>query len=444
MSVEHLRLSQALGRVKSAVAALGGNDGLWIVAEVLKISSGAHRYLELVEYDEQRKEVAKTQGMIWRDRVSMLAQFKQSTGLDVGAGMKILFRAKPVFHEVYGLSLEINALDSSYTLGDMEAKIKMIREYLREKNWLHLNKSLAQPRDFTRVAVISPADAAGLGDFRVEADRLQQHGVCEFDYYPATFQGPQSSASIVDQMICVHEQLQIQPYDCLIIIRGGGDKAGLYHLNDRRLAASVCRFPIPVFVGIGHERDKVFLEEVAGQRFATPSLLISHIKQQIVSNARQAMAQYDQLMSLASMRLEQVEKRAEILYFNLREASLDRLSTIERDAARQQGLVREYATGALDKVLALSDRFKAQLLSDSQIRLQRIEHESHLLISTVMAANPLAILSKGYAYVQSSGKVVTRIDQVSPGDLITTRLQTFTINSTVESTHVQSEDPKLS
>lgn len=444
MSVEHLRLSQVLTRVKSAVAAIGGSEGIWVVAEVLKISNGTHRYLELVEYDEQRKEVAKTQGMIWRDRVSMLTSFQQATGLEVGPGMKILFRAKPVFHEVYGLSLEILALDSSYTLGDMETKIKMIREYLREKNWLNLNKSLTQPRDFTRVAVISPADAAGLGDFRVDADKLQRHGVCDFHYYPATFQGPKSSESIVEQMIRVHADMQMQSFDCLIIIRGGGDKAGLYHLNDRRLAASVCRFPIPVLVGIGHERDKVFLEEVAGQRFATPSLLISHIKQQIVANARQAMAHYDQVMSLATMRLEQIEKRAEGLYFNLREASLDRLNNIERESLRQQGLLREHANSALDKVWSQAQRFQGHMQNAAQAQLQRIEHDANLLISTVMAANPLAILGKGYAYVQSSGKVVTRADQVQPGDRISTRLQTFTIHSTVESTHVQSNDPKFS
>jgi exodeoxyribonuclease VII large subunit len=437
MSIQHLRLSQVLTQVKSAIAAIGGSAGIWVVAEVLKISNGSHRYLELVEYDENRKEVAKSQGMIWRDRVTMLSSFKQVTGLDVGPGMKILFRAKPVFHEVYGLTLELIELDSNYTLGDMESKIKMIREYLRDKDWLSLNKSLPAPRDFTRVAVISPADAAGLGDFRVEADKLQQHGVCEFAYYPAIFQGPKSSDSIVEQMIKVHADMQLQAFDCLIIIRGGGDKAGLYHLNDRRLAASVCRFPIPVFVGIGHERDKVFLEEVAGQRFATPSLLISHLKQQIVNNARQAMAHYDQVISLSHMRLEQIEKRAEGLYFNLREASLNQLNGVEREALRQQALIREHANVALDKVAMQAERMQDQLGNAANLQLQRIEHDANLLISTVMAANPLAILGKGYAYVESQGKVVTRSNQIKPGERISTRLQSFTIHSIVESTDVQ-------
>jgi exodeoxyribonuclease VII large subunit len=437
MSIPHIRLSQVLTKVKSAIAAIGGAGGIWVVAEVLKISNGTHRYLELVEYDEQRKEVAKSQGMIWRDRVSMLAAFRQATGLDVGPGMKILFRAKPVFHEVYGLTLELIELDSNYTLGDMESKIKMIREYLREKNWYTLNRALPTPCDFTRVAVISPADAAGLGDFRVEADILQQHGVCEFVYYPAMFQGPKCSDSIVEQMIKVHGDMHNQAFDCLIIIRGGGDKAGLYQLNDRRLAASVCRFPIPVLVGIGHERDKVFLEEVAGQRFATPSLLISHIKQQIVGNARQALAHYDQVISLAHMRLEQIEKRAEGLYFNLREASLDRLNAFEREAARQQGLIREHANALLEKVVMQAERMKTQMNNAAHSQLQGIEHEANLLISTVMAANPLAILGKGYAYVQSQGKIVTRSDQIMSGERISTYLQSFTIHSIVESTDVQ-------
>ncbi len=435
MSVEHLRLSQVLSKVKQAVASLGGRDGIWVIAEVLNISNGAHRYLELVEYDENRKEVAKTKGMIWRDRVSMLDDFKKVTGLSVDAGMKILFRAKPVFHEVFGLSLELISLDPTYTLGDMESKIKVIREYLIGKEWFELNRRLPLPADFSRVAVIAPLDAAGLGDFRHEADKLQAHGLCQFDYFHATFQGVKASESIVEQMIAVHQRLQEIPYDALILLRGGGDKAGLYHLNDRRLAASVCRFPIPVMVGIGHERDKVFLEEVAAKRFSTPSLLVSHIKQQIVSNAKQAESNFNRIISLAGIKLGQIEKESEGLYFSLREASLNRVNSIEKGATAQHELLTRHAMAALDKVSGNALRLKDQILDSGKARLSSIEHEAGLLISTVMASNPLAILGKGYGYLQSEGRVITQAHQLKRGDSVTAHLKSFSITSTVEAVH---------
>src|SRR5690606_10875306 len=140
-----------------------------------------------------------------------------------------------------------------------------------------MNRLLPPPREFTRVAVISPADAAGLGDFRSEADRLQSYGLCDFHYFHALFQGAGAEDSLVSTIAKLFEQQKSRPlYDALVIIRGGGDKAGIYDVNKVRIARCVCRFPIPVLVGIGHERDTTILDEVANSRFATPSLAISH------------------------------------------------------------------------------------------------------------------------------------------------------------------------
>lgn len=51
-------LSDVLSLVGDAVKLLF-TDALWMTAEVLQVSNGRHKYLELVEYDANRKEVAK-------------------------------------------------------------------------------------------------------------------------------------------------------------------------------------------------------------------------------------------------------------------------------------------------------------------------------------------------------------------------------------------------
>ena len=65
--------------------------------------------------------------------------------------------------------------------------------------------------------------------------------------------------------------------DLLVIIRGGGAVGDLAYLNDYELAALVAEQPVPVWVGIGHERDKVILDEVAHTSFDTPSKVIAAI-----------------------------------------------------------------------------------------------------------------------------------------------------------------------
>ena len=125
--------------------------------------------------------------------------------------------------------------------------------------------------------MISPETSAGLGDFRREADRLQQCGLCEFQFFPATFQGVEAPSSIqtaVLQALTAHKQ---KPFDALVVIRGGGSVTDLAWLNDMELAKLLCQSPVPVFTGIGHERDNTILDEIAHTRFDTPSKVALHI-----------------------------------------------------------------------------------------------------------------------------------------------------------------------
>jgi exodeoxyribonuclease VII large subunit len=104
-------------------------------------------------------------------------------------------------------------------------------------------------------------------------------------------------------LVAVNDRLkQGAKYDVLVIIRGGGDKAGLLQLNEIKIARGICRFPIPVLVGVGHERDTTILDEVANQSFPTPSLVASYIKSCVVKNAREAQVHYEKFAG-ASQRL---------------------------------------------------------------------------------------------------------------------------------------------
>ena len=185
----------------------------------------------------------------------------------------------------------------SYTLGDLAAKLARIRDRLVKEGLYDRNKGLTAPTDFVRVAVISPSTSAGLGDFRRETDRLQDAGLCDFTYYNATFQGTEAPSSIrtaVNEALAAHRQ---RPFDALVIIRGGGSVTDLAWLNDLELALLLCRSPVPVFTGIGHERDGTVLDEIAHRRFDTPSKVALHIASSIKDNALAALADLDRIQA---------------------------------------------------------------------------------------------------------------------------------------------------
>ena len=289
-------LIDLLAQVREAIEQ-GLPDTVWVRAEVSELrGKNGHVYLSLAERNERGDVLAQAKGVIWKSRAAdIAAKFERATGEGLRTDIKILCLARVRFDVLYGLDLIIEDVDPSYTLGDLAAKLARIRERLRRDGLYDRNKGLPAPVEFVRVAVISPSTSAGLGDFRRETDRLQHAGLCDFIYYNATFQGTEAPSSIrtaVNEALAAHRQ---RPFDALVVIRGGGSVTDLAWLNDLELALLLCRSPIPVFTGIGHERDGTILDEIAHRRFDTPSKVALHIASTIKDNALAALADLDRI-----------------------------------------------------------------------------------------------------------------------------------------------------
>lgn len=275
----------------------------WVRAEILNCTKKNYWSIELSSYDNESQK-AKIRANIWASNSTIVTQFESQTGATLKPGLKILFACSVQFHAEFGISLNISEIDPSFTLGDMELRLNAIRLRLQSIGEFDLNKRLSTPQDFTSVAVISPHDAAGLGDFQSQIEILQQYSLCQFKYFTATFQGKDVSDSVVMAMSNVVNEFRSGiHYDALIILRGGGDKAGIFQLNEIRIARGVCRCPIPVLVGIGHERDSTILDEVANSRFPTPSSVANYIKTCVVKNAREARLNYQKFVGATSKTL---------------------------------------------------------------------------------------------------------------------------------------------
>ncbi len=272
-------------------------DAVWVRAEVSELrGKNGHLYPTLTERDERGEILAQCKGAIWKSRAEPItAKFEEITGEGLKKDIKILCLAKVRYDPLYGLDLIIEDVDPSYTLGDLAAKLARIREWLVKDGLYERNRGLPTPQEFVRVAVISPETSAGLGDFRREADRLHEAGLCEFLYFGATFQGmdaPSSIRTAVNEALAAHRQ---RPIDALVVIRGGGSVTDLAWLNDLELARLVSGAPVPVFTGIGHERDGTIIDEIAHRRFDTPSKVALHITTTIKDNALAAVTAFGQI-----------------------------------------------------------------------------------------------------------------------------------------------------
>jgi exodeoxyribonuclease VII large subunit len=318
--------------------------GVWTLVEVVDVRMrNGHVYIEVSERDGNGAIAAKANAMIWaRQAERILPEFQQATGAQLGPGIKLLVCARPVFKPQFGFSLEIDAIDPDYTLGDLEARKREIRERLQREGLFDLNRQLPQPWDYNHVLVVAPEGGAGLGDFQAEASRLEALGICRFIYVYSRFQGDGAAADIREALTSALQQIALnhpwQP-DAVVIIRGGGAVNDLAWLNDYGLVRCICELGIPVLTGIGHERDNAVLDEVANIRFDTPSKVIAGIEHTIVKRARAAKTMFELVAQRTTRFVEQARRLTTQTY-----------TAVEAGARQELAHAKQQTSGCLSEL----------------------------------------------------------------------------------------------
>ena len=355
-------LSQLLAGIAQAVAQ-AYRTGVWTTVEVLKADArNGHVYLELAERDAGGTSIAQARAMIWADTARQIVPpFERATGMVLGGGIKLLVRAKPGMHALYGMSLVIDAIDPEYTLGDLEARKREIRARLQREGLFEANRKLPPPWDYTAVLVVAPQGAAGLGDFQAEAQRLDRFGVCTFAYAYSRFQGERAAAEVRLALLHAMKEWEAsgqEAFDAVAIIRGGGAVNDLAWLNDYDLARCICELDVPVLTGIGHERDHTVLDEVAHQRFDTPSKVIAGIEQLIGRRAAEARASFESIVRRAESMAQAVRRAIEQADGAVRGSAQRQLADARQQVAEMMGSVR---VGSMQSIRHAADGTREML-----------------------------------------------------------------------------------
>ena len=189
-------------------------DEYWVEAELSECrESRGHCYLELIEKDEQTATpIAKARATCWASKWAMVRPyFERTTGQRLVAGMKVLLKVYPQFHEAFGFSWIVTDIDPTYTLGDMARKRQEIIRQLKEEGVFDLQKELTLPLFCQRIAVISSETAAGYGDFCNQLSNNPYGFQFETHLFPAVMQGEGVEQSII------HALEQIYNYQLSIL-----------------------------------------------------------------------------------------------------------------------------------------------------------------------------------------------------------------------------------
>lgn len=362
-------------------------DTYWVRAEIASLTERGHCYMELVEKAKNNTVAAKVRATCWQQVYHLLsAYFVTETGQTLSVGMQVLLQVEVSFHSVYGLSLNVVGIDPTFTLGDLARQRQLTIQRLQEDGVMDLQRALTIPSLPRRIAVISAADAAGYGDFCHQLLSNNSGFLFRTQLFPAVMQGDQSPASIIAAL----EQIayQVEQYDVVVIVRGGGATTDLRNFDDYSLAFHCANFPLPIIAGIGHTRDVSVVDMMVHTSVKTPT----------------AAAEW-----LISAMQEQADRLAELQL---------RLQRIAQHAIRKQ-------QHQLDN-LWQSLRFATQR------RLHRQRAQLELWAKTIALHSPERIYRMGYTLTTVNGKIVRSIHDVQAGEQLLTHTADGVIQSEVK------------
>ncbi|MFK7932323.1 MAG: exodeoxyribonuclease VII large subunit [Saprospiraceae bacterium] len=379
------------------VVALNFAQSLWIKCELAQVnlSRGQH-YLNLIQKEAETGEIiAAADAILWFKTHNRLKR-KLGRSLDaiLQSGMEVLLQVKIEYHERWGLSLHIEDVDPSYTLGQLELQRQETIAKLEKANLLAKNREIPLPLVAQRVAIISSINAAGYQDFlrQLEQNDYQYQFDCQL--FSAAMQGAQVEQEVLQQLKRIRRARK--PFDVVVIIRGGGAKLDLAVFDSLKIAQAVAKFPLPVLTGIGHDTDEVILDLVAHTALKTPTAVAEFLIQYHLRFETRLLNLGMQAQRAAQTQLAEQQYNLQRLRENLRFHS-------QLPLQRAQQQLQQIAT---------------QLPQVVDFQVKRAQQQLNSLSQIVALLDPVATLGRGFALIKKDGKYLTQIGQVAANDVV--------------------------
>ncbi|WP_186430012.1 exodeoxyribonuclease VII large subunit [Clostridium sp. BSD9I1] len=339
-----------------------------------KLHSSGHMYFSL------KDEYSKINCVMFKGSTRTL-KFVPGNGIKVIAKGRISVYEKDGSYQLYCNSIEPEGL------GELYIAFEKLKKKLELEGLFNVEHKKPIPKFAEKIGVITSPTGAAIRDIINVSKRRNNN--CQIIIYPSLVQGLGASEDVIRGINTFNKMGDL---DTIIIARGGGSIEELWAFNDENLARAIYNSKIPIITGIGHEVDYTIADFVSDRRAPTPSAaaeIAVFNKEEILNSV----ANYKSTLNYRMMQLlKDRYNNIENLKRNLEMNSPERI------------IVNEYHK--LDKIKeALNYNIKTNL----DLKKQKLSKSSALL----SAHNPLNILSKGFAVIESmDGSIASSLNKL--------------------------------
>lgn len=315
--MQAINLSQLLYKIDETLQSQFGYQTFWIKAEITdvkKYESKRWCFLKLIE-KKDTEIIAEMKATAWSQGYVFIEQFERLTQQHFANGLQIICKVKVKYSIKYGLSFDVLEIDNSFALGQIELqKQATLKRLVDESNgqiikddeqYFTPNKKLKLPVVIQKIALITAQNSDGQRDFNNELLNNNYGYAFEVDEYLCQIQGDKAHENIILQFEKI--MTSNMHYDCVAMVRGGGSETDFKPFEQYELAKLVANFHIPVFTGIGHDRNTSIVDLMARQ-LKTPTKVAAHIVDHNYMFENNLLYQFNQIEQNIALKIDRAKQ----------------------------------------------------------------------------------------------------------------------------------------
>lgn len=337
--------------------------------------------------------------------------------------------------------------------GVLLKSFEALKKRLQNDGFFDEETKLNLPHLPQHIAVISSANGAVIQDIRNVINRRAP--LIDITLIPALVQGDGSEESLLNALTQVKKLNDLKKVNALILARGGGSLEDLWSFNSEKLAMEIFKLQIPTISAIGHETDFTICDFVSDLRAPTPSAAAEIISESYlekfaelteISNLlgtyfKNVLNGYDNKLKIIQKSLinpktkifqnhQKLDEYENLLNINIKGVIVKLKNNIALSKSELSNLSPLQNILIRKKELQSNQNILLKIM-DTFIELEK-ERFSRL-IGEMNSLSPLNVLSRGYSITNNkkTGKIIRNQNDVSPGDVITTKVSETLFDSKV-------------
>lgn len=435
-----LSLSQLLTLVQETLDAHFYGQAFWVKCEITDVKKYDQKnwcFCKLLE-KKANQVVAETPGVFWQNGYQHIRRFEKATGQKFENGIEISCLVLVKFHPVYGMKLEVQEIDLSFSLGQMElARQETIRQLLLQYPnqirqvddvFITPNKQMPLPRIIQRIALITANHSDGQRDFIEELNKNIHGYAFKITGFLTTIQGTQAAAGIVKQFKVIQEKKHL--FDVVALVRGGGSQTDLKPFDDFELAKTVALFPLPILTGIGHDRNTSVADLMARQ-YKVPTKVAASIVDHNHQTDRNLLLLREKMEDAVGAILFEKRQQIDKWQEKIQHLLPNRIALFKQKLEWMRLQTMHLPTRQMIQAKKEVEHLNIQLQTATTRYLKAKRAKWELSNRMVEQLAPEATLKRGFAILSQNKKIITNLGHIDTDKMLTAQLSDGTLNSKI-------------